>query len=662
MADSNRLQATSLAPAPARITPRSVVLGLLMSAVAIGIIAWAEWVEGAIQIGYLQIPPVAVALIFVVVLLNRLAGALWPRVRLRPTELGVIYVMMLFASMIASRGLTERVYSSMVGVNYAATPANHWQKLFFPYIKQGLVPWSTEGGIAQPVAKYYYEGLPTGGHLPWLSWAIPTAMWLLLYALVYMAFMGLAAIVYKLWADEEHLAFPLTKLPLELASGDHSSQDFLRNRLMWLGFAAAMILFGVNGLHAIWPNIPGIKTLIPVSFQAYPWSAMSGNYLVISLAGVGLFYLLSNEMVFSLWFFFVFARLQQVLAATLAGPPTGGYFHAAGPLFISDQNAGVYFVLVGLMIYNAWSRLRDTWRRQVRGDPEAANTLVNFRTALILLGVAVAGIVVWWCAAGGSVAMALWEFGIYLFFQALIMSRATAEAGAPMTEGSFTPFDLWRAFSPGIKVSPGDLTLLSFTNGLFVRDLRGMTLTGMLDAQNVADGVGLRRRKIVGIMLTSMVFAVVVSGVLLLHLAYTRGGATMYSYIFSPRSNPVQGFHQNGPTMEGIEQVFPLRTVWLAVGALLCLFLGAMRRLYVWWPFHPLGAALSISWIVIIFWFPAFIAWLLKSVITRYGGVRTYIKLRPLFLGFVFGEFFAAVFWTVISFIFQTNPPTFPWG
>lgn len=631
-----------------------------MSGLSVAIIAWAEWVKGTIQIGYLQIPPVAVALLFVVVLLNRLVAVVAPRARLQPAELVVIYVMMLFTSMVASRGVTERLYSSLVVTNYAALPANHWQQLYFPQIKPWLVPWNTEGGLAQPVAKYYYEGLPTGAHVPWELWVLPVAVWFVLFGLVYAAFLGLAAIVYKLWADEEHLAFPLTKLPLELARGD--GHDFLRNPLMWAGFALPLILFSVNGCHEIWPSVPRIKTLVPISFGTYPWSAAGGSYLVLSFAGVGLFYLLSSEMLFSLWFFFVLARLQAVVYAAVAAPPTGGYYHAAGPLFISDQNAGVYFVLVALMLYNAWNRLGATWRRQAAGDPEASNALMSLRSALLLVLVAVGGIVVWWVAAGGSVAVALAEFGIYLFLQSLIMARATAEAGAPMTEGSFTPFDLWRAFSPGTAVGPNNLTLLAFTNGLFVRDLRGLTLTGMLDAQNLADGVRLPRRKLVGLIVGTMAVVAIVSGVVLLALAYSRGGATMYSYIFSTRSNPGQGFHQFTPTMEGTEISFPGRLPALASGVLLCMFLGAMRRLYVWWPFHPLGAALSISWILIIFWFPAFLAWVLKGVITRYGGVRTYLLLRPVFLGFVFGEFFAAVFWTIVSFAVQSGVPSFPWS
>lgn len=131
------------------VTPRSVVLGLLTSAVAIATVIWAEYAQGTIQIGYLQIPPVAVGLLFLVVLLNRLAGWIWPRMRLRPAEIIVIYVMLLFSSMVASRGVGQRLWSTMVSVNYYASPANHWQQLYFPNIKPWLVPWNPEGGIAQ---------------------------------------------------------------------------------------------------------------------------------------------------------------------------------------------------------------------------------------------------------------------------------------------------------------------------------------------------------------------------------------------------------------------------------------------------------------------------------------------------------------------------------
>lgn len=643
---------------PAIITPRALLWGLVMAAVVCGLVAWAEYVTGTIMIGFLQIPPVAVALLFVVVLANRLVGWLWPRMRLRTAELTIIYIMMVFAAMITSRGLTEDLYATQVGLNYFATPANHWQKLFFSHLKPSLVPWDPSGDVAQPLVKYYFEGLPVGTKLPWQPWLVPTGLWLILVGLVYTAFMGMAAIVYKLWADEEHLPFPLTKLPLELIAEPSGKTDFLRNKLMWIGVALPVIYFGLNGLHQIWPQFPEIKVRYRLHSEQAPWSGMGYTEMWFSLAGVGFFYLLSSEILLSLWFFFLFARLQEVVAGALVGPQPGGG-HAAAAMFLADETAGVSFVLVGLMVYTAWVRVRDIWRRQAQGDPAAGNTLLSFRTSALIVGLALVGIVLWWKWAGGSMVVALVEFGVYLFVQAIIMARATSEAGTLMTEGSFTPSDIWSFFRHRTAMGRANLTLLSFSNALFSRDLRGLTLTGMLDSQALADGVHLTRRKIVPVIILALVFAILLSGFLHLWITYDRGGASLYTFIY--QGNNIQFWKEYTPIAEGVEQYRPARPLWFAIGAMLCLWLGMMRRLYVWWPLQPLGAALSVTWIMCVFWFPALIAWLLKMAITRYGGLKTYIQLRPFFLGLVFGEFFMAVFWTVISFIFGTTAPMFPW-
>src|ERR1035437_9444766 len=123
-------------------------------------------------------------------------------------------------------------------------------------------------------------------------------------------------------------------------------------------------------------------------------------------------------MVFSLWFFFVLARLQEVLAGALGVTSVGG--DGGGLAFVGDQAAGISCALVGIMVYTGWVRVRDIWRRQAQGDPAVANTLVRFRTAPWLMGLALLGIVIWWRMAGGGVTVALVEFGIYMFVQAVI--------------------------------------------------------------------------------------------------------------------------------------------------------------------------------------------------------------------------------------------------
>ena len=56
-----------------------------------------------------------------------------------------------------------------------------------------------------------------------------------------------------------------------------------------------------------------------------------------------------------------------------------------------------------------------------------------------------------------------------------------------------------------------------------------------------------------------------------------------------------------------------------------------------------------------------FVAWLLKAAVIRYGGMRFYARARPFFLGMIFGEFALATIWTLISSIWNTPVPSFPW-
>ncbi len=643
----------------ARITGRSVIIGLLAAAGVCAIVAWAELVTGKIMIGFLQIPPVAIALLFVGIMLNKLVGFLFPGRQLRASELAIVYIMMVLAAMITSRGLLQDIIPVQVGINYYATPANNWNELYFSHIKPWLVPWNPAGQPDQPVVKYFYEGLPLGASIPWISWIKSTLPWLVLVGLVYLAFLGLATVLHRLWADDERLSYPLVKLPLEMIS-EHQSGAFLYNKLMWIGFALPVVYFGINGLHANWPQIPGIPVEYSLNgiFTGQPWTSVGMMVTYFSLAGVGLFYLLPSDILLSLWFFFLFARFQELVGGMLVGSLSPAR-HAASAEFIADQTAGIYVVLVGLMVYSAWYRIRRVWQLQAQGDAGVANTLMTFRTAATCIAIALVGLAVWWGYAGGNPTLALVEFGIYIFLQAIIMARATSQAGAPMTEGSFTPLDVVAYFTSRSKLRTPNLVLFAFSDSLFSRDLRGMVLTGFLDGQKLADGVGLSRRKLLPVLLGAIIFAIIVGGALHINLPYRHGAVTMYGFPY--QSNNIGQFHQNQSFIVAGDYYNPRKLISVASGMGLCALLGFMRRHYLWWPLHPLGAALSVSWILCVFWFPMLVAWLIKNVITRYGGIKLYLRLRPAFLGLIFGEYFMAVAWTLISWIFATEVPIFPW-
>jgi hypothetical protein len=207
----------------------------------------------------------------------------------------------------------------------------------------------------------------------------------------------------------------------------------------------------------------------------------------------------------------------------------------------------------------------------------------------------------------------------------------------------------------------GNITGMAFLDGLWMRDQRGLILTGFLDSMKFADGVRVRRRSLFGVFALALCVALVVSGYLHISLPYNLGAVQMYGYVY--QGNPVWAFKDAETTLNGSRPPLPFfATLNFGIGALVTSLMVSLRARLMWFPFHPLGYALSGCWTMMVFWFPCFVAWLLKVVILRYGGMRLYAQARPFFLGMVLGEFTAAVLFTLPALYDRYTPtPTFPW-
>jgi hypothetical protein len=90
-------------------------------------------------------------------------------------------------------------------------------------------------------------------------------------------------------------------------------------------------------------------------------------------------------------------------------------------------------------------------------------------------------------------------------------------------------------------------------------------------------------------------------------------------------------------------------TIATGIGLVLTLLLGALRMKFTWWLWHPVGYATCSSWSMEKLWCCLFIGWLLKLVITRYGGAPAYRKALPFFVGLVLGEFVVGSLWSIFG-------------
>ena len=329
--------------------------------------------------------------------------------------------------------------------------------------------------------------------------------------------------------------------------------------------------------------------------------------------------------------------------------------------FIGYQMIGAYFVLAAYFFYISIPHIKQVLYGTVRPSKvDDSKELLPYRTAVIGLLLCVAGSLLWLRAAGLSLWVAALEIFIYIFIVALVMARSTAESGLLMTETTFRPTDVYRIFAPTHTLGSQNMTVLAFIDAAFIRDLRGLLLTGFLDGLKISDGVKIRRRSFLPIFLIAILVAMLVAGAFQIWLPYHRGGITMYSYPYY--GNNIWSFMDYETPMKGaVPYIGWHAPVFFGFGALVTAFLAYMRMAVFWWPLHPLGYALSASWTMVNFWFPCFIAWVLKFLILRYGGMKLYIRARPWFLGLVLGEFTMALVWTLLAWGLNAPAPGFPW-
>jgi len=642
------------------ISLRAVVIGLFLVAAVCFIVCYAELVAQSIQIGFLQMPPVVIGVFFFITLLNKGMQRFKHFFHLSSAEMMIIYCMMLVAAMISSRGIMEKVIPALVTPNYFASPANKWHELYNPNIRKWLVPFDPQGEPEQFVTKRFYERLREGESIPWGDWAVPLAAWGILVMLVVFAFLCLATILRKQWVDNEKLAFPLVQPPLELVR-ETAERSIFQNKLLWGGALLPACIFALNGLHNIYPNLPsiGLERTLNEYLVNPPWNQLYFTPIYFSFAAIGFFFLLPSDLLFSLWFFALFARLQGIIAAAYNMEPE--YMPMYGTrLFIAYQVVGAYLVLAGYMFYVSLPHLKKVLRAALyREKADDALELMPYSFAFWGLFVSL-GLIVGWCyCAGMTPWVAALEFGVFLFVVALVMARSTAEAGMLMTETSFRPVDLYRLIAPVHNLGANNLTMLAFLDAGFMRDQRGLLLTGFLDGLKISDGVGIQRRTFLFVFLIGIISALIFAGFLHIWIPYKYGALILNGYVY--RGNNLWSFSEYQTHLSSSVARSWQAPVFFAVGIIFTIILSYMRAMFSWWPLHPLGYALCISWTMTVFWFSCLIAWIGKSLILRYGGMKLYMKTRPWFLGMVLGEFGSAVIWTLIAAIWKTPTPSFPW-
>ncbi len=652
-------------PSKSNVRGRTFIFGAIFIVIICAIVSYSELVASrggsvdSVLLGASQMPPAAIGMLLAIIAGNYIIRKFAPRMKLRPPELAAIYVMMMIGAVVPSFGLTAQLLPALVGGNYYANPQNNWRQLLFQYIPKWMVPFDPAGPDKQEVSRMYYEGLKYGESIPWDKWITPLIAWTIFAMLLFWLMACIATILRKQWVENEKLAFPLAQLPVEMMSKGSFFEGKGR-KLMWIGALIPFLFHGMNGLHNIVPNLPQIQTAIILNHYVVtkPWTDMLYTPITITFSVLGFAYLLPLDVAFSMWFFPLFFRGQDLIGSFL------GYQFEGMPLYPTRlysgyQSIGAAFAVCISIIWFARPHLKIVWRRIKGLEPASidSNEIMSYRAAFIGILISFTLLVTWCFMAGMSLLVSFLVMFVFVFIIVVLMSRCVAEIGLLMAQGAFRPIDVWAIGSSRSSMGVSNLAPLAIISAALIRDPRTL-MPIFLDGMKISDGTELHRKKLGVSMLIAIPIAVISAYIMHLLISYKYGAITLNTWFYQsiPQLH-LQEAQQIIQNRQGFDYRGP---VWFGVGLIFTSFLYFMRSRFWWWPFHPLGYAAGTWWPLTIWWSVFFVGWLLKSRIIKYGGIKLFNMLRPFFLGLIFGEFFTAFMWAMLKAIFGWTPPSIP--
>ena len=560
-----------------------------------------------------------------------------------PSELLVVYTMILVTASVAEMGLGCQLLPMLAAPSYYATPENRWAELILPHIKSWVAPKDIE------VTRSFFEGLPKGAAIPWSAWAMPLFSWGIFLLILYFVTICAVSILRKEWVERERLAFPLAQLPVAMVQpGKGRTPALFKSKIFWFGFVIPFVISCMVALHKYFPVVPNPQLVrsIPVFRQTM------GIIFRLSFPILGFSYLINLDVAFSLWSFnLLFLLLKGWFNITgISSPENIGIYGAGGNAIMANLGTGAFVAFVFFGFFLARGHLKEVFSKATgrRKDIDDSNEILSYRNAFWGLIIGMICLILWLRLAGmGFWVALLFLLGAFIFWIGL--TRIVAEGGlASLVAPSISSAQIVSGLGSRV-LGPESLTNLGLTY-VYSSDLRTFPASSTMHSEKISEKFGSSSsvRPLFWLMLVSILIGFLVSSFLILRLAYTRGGINLNGWYFvgGPQA-PYQYVSDHLKNLTG-----PNKLGWLCrlSGAVVMVGLMFLRNRFIWWPLHPIGFTVGMVWLVDQLWLSIFLAWFLKTLLLRYGGPKTYENGKPFFFGLILGQYSAAAVWFIIDF------------
>lgn len=519
------------------------------------------------------------------------------------------------------------------------------------------------------------SGLVTGdrmlspGEVPWSAWVGPMLLWLPLIACFSLMSVTLALVVHRQWSRHEQLSYPLAQVCTSLLErGPNSSlSGIMRNPLFWWGVVPVFGLHLINYLNQWFPSkVPAVpldwaygtelKTLFPSIVGAPDAGALTGR-LFFTVVGVSFFIASEVSLSVGLSAPLLFLLGIQTYAISGQGPDdeslrTGSYFAFAVVMLWAGRS---YYKAVCLQAFGLG---RDA-------HPEPVWAARFFLAAFA----GFSAILTWGFGVDWVMAL-LFSGSLMVLF--LVLTRIVCETGMPFIQANWYPATFLGNALGIAALGPSALVLLNWLQWVFAADPRECLMPYAATANQVAERQGLGRGRLLGAGLLAQTMTFVAGFAFLTWLIYADGARSdawadgRVVAALDTASRSVAALADTGQlaaseAASGFSRLALVSTwghasqlSWMVAGAGLVLLVSLLRFRFAGWPIHPVLFLVWGTYPLKRFWASFLIGYAVKELVVRFGGGRSYQRLKPIFVGLIVGELLAIAVILLAGFIYYS--------
>lgn len=597
------------------------------------------------------------ALVVLAVLIGPLIKLIRRQWAFRQAELMLVWCMVIVACAIPGDGLGSFWYSIVAGGPYMAGRADlHWtEDGSLTHVPDALVLSKDPKDVA---ARQYFQGSETG-RVPWRLWVRPILSWAAFLVPMYLAVLFMCAILRRQWVEGERLMFPLASVPLEFTE-ESAQQGWLpwlfHRRAFMGGLIACVAVRLLSAVPLFFGASSGWSVQLPLAemVQGTPLQNMALDNFALSYTAVGFGYFVPTDVSLSVWFFFLFSRLELLTGHWMGMPSAGGGTYSK---LMSWQQLGSNIVFVIGMLYLArrhlWAVLRKALRLS-RGTEDAQEP-VSYAWAFWGFVLSMGFCVAWHRYFGVSALLAAYAM-LLLFCWFVAYARVVAQGGLYIARPMWLLQDVVHS-TTGRLGGAGAVIVSAHTNMLMYGASIMMAPVAM-DAFRISSVFKRRKRLFIIALTCSILVAMAATSYIVLREAYGMG-AQNFDFTWATNRVPYYVYQWSQEIIKQPAQSVEPYPGPFSLGFVLTGIVMFMRARFYWWPIHPIGSLACNSYAAQRIWVPFLLGWMIKVGIMKLAGGQMLRDARHFFIAFIIADVFIGGLSTAVSAITHGAVPSF---